>query len=504
MRSALGSTRALAVAGCALLVACFSANKPLDSTQTGNPPVIDTQRVGLHVRSDSVHVVGEPGAVEPGGVIVEVTNLDSGAVTRTKAASDGSFDVAVDGSPYAVFSVRARDGGDVSSTVYVLRGTAAVGDGQGGALSCEQRNSLAGSLIEQITTSADRYCNRDADCTAMPRVASCYASCDYAFVSRAGAVEIKEAISDIDEGMGLCSRYASDGCEHPKPSCEPAPAALCLMNVCQSAAPSGPPEGPPSCQQLQLQAGQAFSFAVDAADTSCSSDRDCELVATRVTCRDACEYATPMARAGREAFEAAVAAINDDQCRSFERDACTAPPTTSCRTIDYTDITCSKGTCLRKSQAKPSDCVTCLDTSLEWGDTGGLAAVQIKSRLEPCADYSRTKLSLSDGSVLGYCGGELIACNAVWSTGAVMSALADSDVQAALAQSPVLFGTDRTVGDGQNFQFTVGMRQVQVGGACTPSWPNCKEPPSGVQALVTLLKQIDQFEDTDACAMFAR
>jgi hypothetical protein len=50
------------------LEACFSAHGgPKDSTETGNPPAIDTKLVTLKVSADMVHIAGAKGAVTPGG-----------------------------------------------------------------------------------------------------------------------------------------------------------------------------------------------------------------------------------------------------------------------------------------------------------------------------------------------------------------------------------------------------------------------------------------------------
>ena len=48
----------LACSVCTSLAACFASHGPKDSTETGNPPVIESNAVALHVMADGVHIVG--------------------------------------------------------------------------------------------------------------------------------------------------------------------------------------------------------------------------------------------------------------------------------------------------------------------------------------------------------------------------------------------------------------------------------------------------------------
>jgi hypothetical protein len=177
-----------------------------------------------------------------------------------------------------------------------------------------------------------------------------------------------------------------------------------------------------------------------------------------------------------------------------------------CPPIDRRDVACVQGACARKPipSAVP-DCVTCLEQPLQWGYIGGFIATETGSRLEPCVHYIRTRSSLQDGSVLASCSSDLLACNAANSGGAVSSALAHGDVQAALAQGEITYGIDSRGVDGQIFRIIRGMQQIYVGGPCIAGQAGCNATPPGVQALVDLLLQIDEFEaQTAACAVFAR
>ena len=89
-----------------LVVGCGAASDSLDSTDTGNPPVIRAQELRLAASSAGVVVSGEPGAVTPGAE-VEVVNVTTGASETTTAASDGSFEVELTGTLDHEYSVRA-------------------------------------------------------------------------------------------------------------------------------------------------------------------------------------------------------------------------------------------------------------------------------------------------------------------------------------------------------------------------------------------------------------
>src|SRR3954468_834648 len=65
-------------------------------TETGNPPVIEQQKLHVVLHDDGVVVVGDPGAVSP-GASVAVTNTRTGAHAEASAGSDGSVSVSVHG-----------------------------------------------------------------------------------------------------------------------------------------------------------------------------------------------------------------------------------------------------------------------------------------------------------------------------------------------------------------------------------------------------------------------
>lgn len=98
----------------ALVLGCGAASDSLDSTDTGNPPVIRAQELRLAASASGVIVSGEPGAVTPGAE-VEVVNVSTGASQTTTAASDGSFEVELAGTLDHEYRVQANLRGRTTS-----------------------------------------------------------------------------------------------------------------------------------------------------------------------------------------------------------------------------------------------------------------------------------------------------------------------------------------------------------------------------------------------------
>lgn len=106
----IGSPTLVGISGCGA-----DSNSDVGSTDTGNPPVINGQKLRVTASGADVVVSGEVGAV-PGDASVEVTNLSSGESRSTTAADDGSFEVTVAGSVDDEYRVDVEVGGRKSST----------------------------------------------------------------------------------------------------------------------------------------------------------------------------------------------------------------------------------------------------------------------------------------------------------------------------------------------------------------------------------------------------
>jgi hypothetical protein len=473
---------ALGIVVGSLIAACFSVNNPLDSTQTGNPPVIRTERVALHLTSVNASVIGERGAVTPGGATVEITNLATGEKITTKAAEDGSFDVVV-GLASDSYSVRAKAGGQSSSPVFVVRGTAALGDGRDGSLSCEQRNTLAGELLTEAADNADRSCTNDSDCEPVVARASCYQpSCWFAYVSDRGRGAIERVSRDVD--ANLCAEYETDACSHPLPKCaEPSP-AVCRMGKC---AASEPQEPAASCNSLGLEAAKRFDDAIQAADRSCNQIQDCIVAPLRISCREDCALGDAFSQAGLDSLYATLRDIEGQECSAFDAIGCKASkPICGDQVIA---VACLKHVCtLRQPGDTVPPCGVCLEDVIEWGLDAGGGNVD-ESRVVPCAQYQRHHFNALDGNEVT-CGGQLDQCSEIASTGALWTALQHPDVEALASRNvnPIQFG-DRSA---DSFKIRIGIREIVLGGSCDAASPDCVPVPPGVQAMRDLLQQIDQ------------
>jgi hypothetical protein len=130
-------------------------------------------------------------------------------------------------------------------------------------------------------------------------------------------------------------------------------------------------------------------------------------------------------------------------------------------------------------------CSLCVDERVRWEQDIGGAETRY-ARVEPCRDYA-------DVSTLSGLGG-MICSGVVPCTGEgptiveLRDALADPDVQAAVAAAPVEYGS--TAAPTVPFVITIGDAEIRLGSACG-SEPSCTPIPAGVAALEELLGQLE-------------
>jgi hypothetical protein len=140
----------------------------------------------------------------------------------------------------------------------------------------------------------------------------------------------------------------------------------------------------------------------------------------------------------------------------------------------------------------------CVDETISWGRAGGFVIYHDTSTLEPCAQYTRTRTETGGGTPSSCAQTLQQACGAGLGADDVVEALADPDVQAALATAPVLYGLDTRPLDGQVFQIQVEAALIEVGNACQSA--QCTPIPDGVGALRDLLVAIDEQELAEPCS----
>lgn len=100
---------------------CSSDSASVGSTDTGNPPVIDTQALRVTSSAGGVKVSAAAGGV-PAGANVEVTNLSTGDSASTTADDDGAFEVELAGSVDDDYEVAVEVDGERDAATIVAGG----------------------------------------------------------------------------------------------------------------------------------------------------------------------------------------------------------------------------------------------------------------------------------------------------------------------------------------------------------------------------------------------
>jgi hypothetical protein len=343
----------VAIAAAAIVLqACARTHGPQDSTETGNPPVIDAERVTLMVEHDEVHVVGDKGAVTPGGVTITVRNLVSGKSANSDAAKDGSFDVKAPGSVNDGFRLQASNGVAESKPVFVTQTSAVQGDGKSGALSCEQQTMLSDVQTRAASMTAETTCTQDEDCVEVQTSTVCWDTCEEIAVSKTGKMQVDDFVSSIN--AGLCSGYEAAGCMTGRRHCpaDPLPHPLaCVQGQCKRAdggADAGDDAGLSTCESKRSRAMDELQRATADADRTCSSDDECVFAPSTSDCFGGCSLDV-VSTTGQMQVQAAVDALNSGLCANFSPNcdqmghSCPAPsvPRPSCNQGRCTGKSCS-------------------------------------------------------------------------------------------------------------------------------------------------------------------
>jgi heat shock protein HslJ len=111
------------LSGVALVAALAGGCGAQSSTDSGNPPVVVSEKLRLTATQTGVLVSGEAGAV-PAGARVDVVNTATGQTTTTTAAEDGSFQIEVEGSVADEYRVYAASAGQSWRTRLTSSGAA--------------------------------------------------------------------------------------------------------------------------------------------------------------------------------------------------------------------------------------------------------------------------------------------------------------------------------------------------------------------------------------------
>jgi hypothetical protein len=131
----------------------------------------------------------------------------------------------------------------------------------------------------------------------------------------------------------------------------------------------------------------------------------------------------------------------------------------------------------------------CIGQSVEWGMSGGFVPSQEVSTLGACATFGHR---LAAKPPAPSCEQPLGECAAAIGARDVARAIANADVQAAIAAAPVIYGQDSRAVDGQVLRMQIGAAIVEVGSPCGSA--SCKPIPNGVGDLATLLQALTKQE----------
>jgi hypothetical protein len=131
----------------------------------------------------------------------------------------------------------------------------------------------------------------------------------------------------------------------------------------------------------------------------------------------------------------------------------------------------------------------CVEQTVSWNHDGGFVAYRETSTLEPCRTFRHVREPLATDPPSLTCTDPIDSCDDLTRPADIQSALAHPDVAAALASSPVLFGSDTRPVDGQVFQVHVGAALIEIGHECGGT-AGCTDAPAGVAALQSALLEL--------------
>lgn len=316
----------------ALLGHCGAATDGgLMGTETGNPPVVDSQKLRLVATAAGMELIAQPGAVSPGAQ-VRLENRSAGVSAVVTANPDGSFRVVVAGTALhtyeAVVTARGR-----SVTVSLVAADAQTGvTPDPGERSCELlENGLTVSLNAAIDPFA-AGCTTDSDCEILWWDVGCYDRCGYSYVL---AAQQSSAVAAAEQSIaGACSELASRDCPRlPPPGCPGgATSAMCHQGTCQALDLDRL-----SCDGLEARATQLVAEAFASVDRSCNVDADCTTtIVPGASCAYSCYFSGAIAASAVSGLQQSIEAIETGVCGASSARPCPPPEAPPCAGPDVT------------------------------------------------------------------------------------------------------------------------------------------------------------------------
>lgn len=179
-----------------------------------------------------------------------------------------------------------------------------------------------------------------------------------------------------------------------------------------------------TCIERSNLASQVVDRLRMAADTSCNTASDCQLVETQTKCTTNCGGVV-VAAGAVAGIDASIDTINQGLCASFAADGC-KPSTPACTPPAAGSVpACVGGKCVLQW----SECPSCLGSVVEWG-----TAMRISHSISDCDHYKYMPLSGTG------CDRKVPHCDPSDSSATLkdlQAALAHPDVRQALAENTV-------------------------------------------------------------------
>lgn len=322
------STCALLCLCLVLLVHCGGAAKDeLHGTQTGSPPAVDPQKLRLVANASGVELIAEAGAVS-GGAEVRLANRSTGATAVVTASADGSFRVAVMGTPLDTFDVTMTHmGGTVTLQLSVATTEdASTPGGELGALSCEQ---LEAGLYQRLNATFAPFaqgCTSNIDCKQQYYGVGCYYQCGSSYIV---AERQEEAIAAAEQSVApVCSELERRCVRQPPSSCPlpPQQPIECYQGWCRALDVASL-----SCDGLQTRARELATDTTANVARSCTDDEDCTFVTLpALSCASSCPFSGSVTTTAADAMRQSIERIENSLCGAHGERECPPPEQAPC------------------------------------------------------------------------------------------------------------------------------------------------------------------------------
>lgn len=329
----------------ALLSHCGGAtNEGLMGTETGNPPVVDSQKLRLVAGGAGVELIAQPGAVV-GGAQIRLDNRSTGASAVVTASADGSFRVEVTGTAQDTYEVTVtHQGGTLTLQVTVTTGEDLPPGNDPIELSCEQLENSIGPALTSTFASFATGCTNDSDCALQFWDLGCYGGCGYSYVL---AGQVQAALAAGEQSIApACSELERRSCPRPQPPGCPggAPSAMCHRGTCQAMDLESL-----SCEDLEQRATQLVADTFASVDRSCNADADCSTtVVPGASCAYSCYFSGPLASSAVAPLQQNIQTIEEGLCGTFAGRGClpaAKPPCAGPDLIPGDGIACVDNRC---------------------------------------------------------------------------------------------------------------------------------------------------------------